>query len=272
MLCDAQIFDELGQVHRPGGDKDAVAPAQHKAAVRDGDLALAQHRAHQHLDLGDLVELVQGNAVQAAALVDAQAHDLDPALGKAVAPDEAGKLQQVKDLARGRKLRVDGERKAQFLAHDVQLLGIFGVAHPSDGVDAGVQLFGCKAAQQIDLVGAGGGDQQLGLVHLGLPQRFQGGRVALHRHYVVEVHVGLQYVGVGIDDGHVVALVQQLPGEGDAHLAVAGDNDLHAWHSLFFVMGKRAPRPAQNTARPAAPRDLRRALTYTITAQRKRSK
>ena len=82
LLCDTQIFDELGQVHRPGGDKMRSPWRSTKLPSGMVTSPLAQHRAHQHLDLGDLVELVQGNAVQAAALVDAEAHDLDPALAK----------------------------------------------------------------------------------------------------------------------------------------------------------------------------------------------
>ena len=161
--------------------------------------------------------------------------------------------------------------EAQFLAHDVQLLGIFGVAHPGDGVDAGFSFLAVRQHRRLISSALVAAISSSASFTLACRSAFQGGRVALHRHYVVEVHVGPQYVGVGIDDGHVVAPLQQLPVRAMPTLPSPAIM-IFMPGTPCFCDGKTGPAARTKHSAPAAPRDLRRALTYTITAQRKRSK
>ena len=92
---------------------------------------------------------------------DLQLHDLHPPLGEAVALEEGGELEQVVDLPGGGHLGVDGHGEAQLVLEEVELAGVLGAAHPGDGVDIG-HLVGHHAAQEVDLVAAGGGDEKIG--------------------------------------------------------------------------------------------------------------
>ena len=56
------------------------------------DLFLPLHGAHQHLDLHLFVEVHQGAAVQGAVRGQLDFHDLHPALGEGIPPQERGEL------------------------------------------------------------------------------------------------------------------------------------------------------------------------------------
>ena len=86
---------------------------------------------------------------------------------------------------------------------------------------------GGHAAEQVHLVGVGGGDEQVGLPDPRLLQGGHGGAVALNAHYVVLLHGLFQDQIVQVDEGQVVALGAELTGQGEAHLAVACDDDVH---------------------------------------------
>ena len=99
------------------------------------------------------------------------------------------------DLPRGRKLRIDGHGKAQLVPHQHQLLGIFGVAHPGNGVLC-AQLFCHDAGEQVRLVPAGGGNKQMSVLHTRLFQHTDGRAVAVHHHHIIGFQALLQHLGV----------------------------------------------------------------------------
>ena len=59
LLNDAEVFDELGEVARFGGDIDIVARPQREAAVRDVHDAAPFDHADQHAHARDLIQAVQ---------------------------------------------------------------------------------------------------------------------------------------------------------------------------------------------------------------------
>ena len=177
---DAQVFQQAGKVGPGGRHMDMVARGQHIVAVRDGDGPAVRHRAHQHLHAGDGIQLRKRHAAQAAALVHAQLYNFHPALGKRLALNKAGELQQAENFAGGGQLGVDAHREAQLFAHQKKLLGIFIAAHARNGVQPGVQALCHKAAQNVRLVCAGGGNQQVCVCGARLAQRAQRRGVARH--------------------------------------------------------------------------------------------
>lgn len=139
---------------------------------------------------------------------------------------EGGELEELIGLLGGGLLGIYREGQPQLLPHGDQLIRVLRVADPGDGVlDA--QLFGGEAGQQVELVPAGGGDEHLRLFHAGLPEGGHGGAVAHHGHDVKLLGALGKHLGVGVDDGDVVALAGELRGQGGAHFAVAHDNNVH---------------------------------------------
>lgn len=91
----------------------------------------------------------------------------------------------------------------------------------------GSRPFGDEAGQQILFVGIGGGNQQICLLHTGLPLNFQSGAIALNGHDIQTLAGMLQSRGPFVDDGHIVSGFGQALGKGAAHFAVSYNNNAH---------------------------------------------
>ena len=116
-------------------------------------------------------------------------------------------MQKAENLLCRLALRVDDERKAELAAHHVELFSVFRAAHTRDGVQRGVHFSCCKTAQQVDFIGACGGDEHFCLLYLRFVQRGHGGAVAHHGHDVELLHIPFQNRPIGIDGHKVVALL-----------------------------------------------------------------
>ena len=195
------------------------------------------HRAHQHLYAGDGIQLRKRHTAQAAALVHAQLYNFYPALGERLTLDKAGKLQKTEYLAGSGKLRVDAHGKAQIFAHQKKLLGILIAAHARYGVQAGVQPLCHKAAQNVGLIRAGGGYQQLGAVCARLAQRGKRRGVAGHGQKVVLLQAAAQNVAVRVYHNKLMPLAQKLARQRKAHLSVARNDNFHVQALLSAAPG-----------------------------------
>ena len=71
----------------------------------------------------------------------------------------------------------------------------------------GVHFSCCKTAQQVDFIGACGGDEHFCLLYLRFVQRGHGGAVAHHGHDVELLHIPFQNRPIGIDGHKVVTLL-----------------------------------------------------------------
>ena len=156
-----------------------------------------------------------------------QLHDLRAALGKGVPAEKAGVFEKPLNFRGGLVFGVDNQGQTEDIPHIINLLGVFRVADPGDGMKLRIHGVGRGAAQQIDFVLAGGGDEKIRVLDLGLGQHGHGGAVALHAEHIVALHAFRQHLAVGIDQGNVVALRGELAGQGGPYLAVACDNDVH---------------------------------------------
>ena len=224
---DAKVFQHPGEIVRGRGDEEAVALLQDEAAVRRYGHAPAKDGADQDPALDEVVELVEGDALEAASLRHLQLRDLHPAPGEGLPLEEAWVFQQPVDLGGGLLVRIHGEGEGEGLPHLIDLVGVVGVADAGDGVDVLIQPVGAEAAEEVDLILAGGGDEEVRVGNAGLAQDLHRGAVALDGHHVETLQSALQHLLLGVDEGQVVALAGQLPGHGGAHLAGARDEDLH---------------------------------------------
>ena len=126
----------------------------------------------------------------------------------------------------GGLLRVYCQGQAQLFPHGDELVGVLRIADAGDGV-LRPQLLGGETGEQVQLVPAGGGDEQVGLLHPRRPEGGHGGPVAGDRHHVQALGALAENQRVGVNDGDVVALGGELGGQSGPHLAVANDDDIH---------------------------------------------
>ena len=149
-----------------------------------------------------------------------------PAAGKGVNFNCGGKTKDPGHFRSTGQLRIDGQTQAQVLLDEADLLHVFWAPHPGDGV-LGSRPLGNEAGQQILLVGVGGGNQQIRLLHTGLPLDLQGGAVALNGHNIQALYGMLQGCGPLVNDGHVMTGFGEPLGKGAAHFAVHYNDDAH---------------------------------------------
>ena len=100
------------------------------------------------------------------------------------------------------------------------------VAHTGDCM-AAARLFGKHAAQQIQLIGAGHGNEHIRVFNAGLCQRGDRGTVSHDAQHIVAFRQMFHAGFVGVHDGHIVAFLAELPRQRRADLAAAHQNDLH---------------------------------------------
>ena len=99
-------------------------------------------------------------------------------------------------------------------------------AHAGNGV-AVARLFGKHTAQQVQLVRTGHGNEHVRILNAGFGQGGDGGAVAHDAQHVVRLDQVLHPRLVRVHNGHVVALLAELPRKGGTDLAAAHQNDLH---------------------------------------------
>ena len=104
--------------------------------------------------------LVEEHPLQNAPGQDLEHDDFHPPLGKRIAPQRRRKAQETEDLHRGGAFGIDGHAQPQLGAQEPELFGVFGAADARDGVRC-PELAGEDAAQKVDLVCRGGGDEQI---------------------------------------------------------------------------------------------------------------
>ena len=133
--------------------------------------------------------------------------------------------QQPGDLHSGGILRIDDHVDAQVPLQLRQARGVLLVPDPGDGV-AGAHFFGCEAADHVDLIGAGGSDQQIGVLCPSFPK--DGGRdtISLDGHHIQRVRGTAQGGLMGVHDGDAVVLTGELVGQAEAHFSIANDDDI----------------------------------------------
>ena len=218
--------EEAAQGFRRRGDGDPVPGFEDVGAVGDAHVPAPLGGADQHLLAENGGEPGQLDAVETAALPDAEGDDLQLTVGEGVHLGSRGELQDAGDLLRRHIVGVDGEVEIHDVAQALHALQIFLVAQAHDGVP-GAHGPGKLAGHQIGLVVAGGGDEDVGLAGFGLLQNARRGAVAHAAQHIHGVGRGVQFVAIFIDEGDVVPFPAETVGDGMAHLAGARDDDIH---------------------------------------------
>lgn len=121
----------------------------------------------------------------------------------------------------------------RLLFDELQLMAVGRIAHTGNGV-AVACLFGKHAAQQVQLIRAGNGNEHIRLFDPRLIQGGNGSAVAHNAHYVIGL-TDVLYPGlVSVDDRNIMALFTELPRQRCADFTAAHQNDLHTNNSSLL--------------------------------------
>ena len=180
-------------------------------------------------------EGVQRHTDQRRVRLQLDLEQLGTAAGKGIHLNGGRKAQKPRNFRGAGKLRIDGHGQTEILPEEIQLCGIFRIAHAGDGV-ARADLFGHQTAQQIQFIRRGGGNQQIRFVHTGLNLDGKNGPIAVHAHNIKRIGGRMPPGGVVIDDGNIVPFVRELFSQCAADFAVADDNDFHSESLALFLL------------------------------------
>ncbi len=259
---EADVLQKLF-AHRAGGGKGQDIPRPDDIiAPGNGDLPVPLGGTDQDIGRDALAQRDQVHAVQHIALRHLELDQIGLSVGEGVDLQRGGQVEDAGDLCRRLHLRIDDHGQAQLFPQIAGLLAVIGGAHPGDG-GAVAHLLGHGAAQQIQLVRFGDGDEQIGLFQPGLLQNAVAGAVAHDAHDVIGAgHIPHQ-LGVAIHYDDIVALLGQLLHQRAAHLSAAHDDDLQAAAFLFlssqhivhsvFTTGRGRGRPFRRRYPPLSP-------------------
>ena len=229
-----QPAQQLLQFRRVGGDADLVAALQHKITVGDIHLVTALYHTHQHMSFVFFAQFVQPQTAQHRVVFQPQLDHLEIAARKGFDLNRRREFQDVEQLLRRQKFRIDGHRQPQLLAHKAErTIVVFGVADARDGMGS-AHFFRHKAAQHIQLIRAGHRHKQLGFLHSGFAQCFAIRAVAAHTDHIIDVGDSVQHSGVSIDRCDIVPLCYQTVDNGRADLAASGHQNIHKMQSSSF--------------------------------------
>ena len=147
------------------------------------------------------------------------------------------------------QFRIDGHGEPQLVSVKIGVPGIVDIADAGDGVPCPEEMRG-QASQDVQFIGIGDGDKNIGVAGPHLPQRGIGGAVAAIAEDVQRVADGGDHGGVGVHDGDRTIVLGKLAGQCDADPAGADDMNvdfaffLHGTPLLMGEIGEeRRPAP-----------------------------
>lgn len=160
-----------------------------------------------------------------------KAHELHATAVEGLDIGGRGKPEQPGDFHRGGVLWVDQGVDAHIVLEGAGVHRIFDVADPRDG-ETGAQALGGEAADHVDLVHAGGGDEKIGCVGAGLPECGDGSAVSFDAHDVQGFVGFAQGLLAGVHNGDIVLLTGEMLSQCVADFAVADNNNVQGAYIL----------------------------------------
>ena len=210
------------------GDIQLVSHPGYKVSVGDDHLSLPLRGGEEDRQTAGPTEKVgQRNPHHRVSLLHANAQHLHLSPEKGVHVGRGWEAEQPGNLQGGGIFRVDDRVDVQVLLQGGQVVGVGQVPNAGDG-ELGAQTLGGEGAEHVDLVQVGGGQDQIGVLHPGLPQHGGSGARALDAHHIQGVAGPVDGGVVLVDDGHVVVFPGEIGGQSGAHLARPDDKNVQS--------------------------------------------
>ena len=221
-----QVLDP-GQVLPQHHQVDLVPGLDPVLAPGDDGPSLPDDGGH-HVEIGSvaLAEIIERLADKGMVFPDHIAQKQDPAVGELGGVKGVGDMDQLEDLFGHGPVGADQKIDPQgLLAERARGQEVF-VAHPGDpGGD--LVLPGHETGHQVDLVGIGDRDEQIGFGDTGLGEDPGRGPAAVHGQDVEFLFDPGQFVLVPVNEDHFLALAGEFGAQVMAHQAGADDHDPH---------------------------------------------
>ena len=181
LVIDAELLHELVGLIRTRDIADHIAVHDGVITTRDDDLVAALDGADQDIDLQNTRDVIHADADDVAVLRHLDADQVDLAAGEAVDLHDRRETKQTLDLLRRRHLRVDDHREVQLVTEVVDLILVLRITDTRDGVTV-TFLLRDQAAQHVDFIGVGCGDEDICILDTGLLLDRQHGAVSVDTH------------------------------------------------------------------------------------------
>ena len=167
LIIDAELLHEFVGLIRTCDIADDITVHDGVVTTRDDDLVAALDRADQDVDLQNTRDVIHADADDVAVLRHLDADQVDLAAGEAVDLHDRREAKQTLDLLRRRHLRVDDHREVQLIPKVVDLILVLRITDTRDSVTV-TFLLRDQAAQHVDFIGVGCGDEDICILDTGL--------------------------------------------------------------------------------------------------------
>ena len=206
------------------GRVQAVAGQEFEIAVRHKRFACALHGGK--LD-GRIMIVQLGNrrSHDRIAGVDAELNHFHPSMRERFDVDRKRESQQPRDFLRRRALRIDHLIDIQLVLQHNQAFGVFRIANARDGI-LRAELFRRKAADHVQLIAAGDGDDDVRRFNIGFNQRFYICAIAANTAHVQRFHRARKRRIALVDNRNIVPVLRQVLRKCITDLAAANDDDI----------------------------------------------
>ena len=201
-------LEKAGHGHVFAGDIEPVVHLNDEGTIGNDGFTMALHRHELHMGKPG-VQPAEGFAGDVVLVRHQKFHHFHPAVGEGFDVHGKGEAQQPGDFLSGGAFRVDDLIDIQLFLQKGQAFGVFRVANAGDGI-AGTQLFGGQAADHVQFVVGGDGDDDVRLFRPGLNEGAHVAAVAPHAQYIQGFGGPGQGVFVLINNGHVVVLAGKI--------------------------------------------------------------
>ena len=181
LIIDAELLHEFVRLVCARDVADDVAVHDGVITTRDDDLVATLDGADQDIDLQNTRDVIHADADDVAVLRHLDTDQVDLAAGEAVDLHDRREAKQTLDLLGGRHLRVDDHREVQLVTEVVDLILVLRVTDTRDGVTVTFLLCD-QAAQHVDFIGVGCGDEDICILDTGLLLDRQHGAVSVDTH------------------------------------------------------------------------------------------
>ena len=240
----SDFFQESTDMFAGGYDGNNISFFDPEITAWDGYFPAAFHGADQYV-IGDVsAQIGDGHAIQRIFFRYFEFNDLCLSIGEGSDLQCGGQEQDAGDLTGGLQFWVDHHGESQPCTEITYLLAVVRGADPGNGVAVVPYLFGDGAAEQVQLIRGGNGDDKICLLNTSLHLSAVAGTVSSDSHDIIKICDFLYLGGILVDDRDVVPFSAKLlykcspnfPAAHNDYMQPSGNGLLYHRHNFLHLM------------------------------------